>query len=403
LLKNQLCDEVISSTKYTEEKMPYEIKLDYLPAGITAESVKEGENVTIITREFTSSEDGDIFIKRLEGTPSDIINYVAKQVIKSPISYSQIDHLLALIKKDQSATVYINEIPIATDVLIKSAGKKKGEIIYQDEIAEIINVRFDGINIPDDVGVVFLFSIHWRKGLFFDFSSFSDSYKTRGYEFETLIGQFFSYLHFQDLFKISDLAWENLFSQKWFPFMTLKNETVKDMISHANNGWDIDVLIEKISNELAEMLPIALERWKTNDLFKDEMQFFETAAKRFLEEDYVSSSSILFPRIEGLLRKVQNSSNPSLKASQKNLIKTLGENFPEERKSYSFLLPFKFQMYLDEVFFKNFDTSMAVEISRHSVSHGVVPINEFNQKSSIIALLIIDQLYFYLLSNKKKT
>lgn len=381
--------------------MPYNIKLDYLPAGILAESVKEGEEANVITREFTSSEDGDVFIKRLEGTPSDIIKQVGKEIFNAPIRYSQIDHLLALIKKDQSTTVYINEVPIATDILIKTAGKKAGDLIYNDDIAEILKVRFDGVNIPDDVGVVFLFSIHWRKGLFFDFSSFSDGYKTRNYEFETLAGQFFSYLHFQDLFKISDLAWENFFTQKWFPFMSLKNQTIKDMISRANNGWDIDVLMETISYELVELLPSAIERWETNELYKNELKFLETAVDRFLNNDYVSSASILFPRIEGLLRKIQNLSNPSLKASQKNLIKTLGENFPEKRKSFSFLLPLKFQSYLEEVFFENFDTSVPVRISRHSVSHGVAPIQEFNKKSSLIALLIIDQLYFYLLSNKK--
>lgn len=202
--------------------MPFNIELDHLPAGITAASVRAGENANIITREFTSSEDGGVFIKRLEGTPSHIINQVAQQVLKSHIQYSQIDHLLALIKKDKSVTVYINEIPMATDVLIKTAGKKKGELIYSDDIAEIIKVRFDGISIPDDVGVVFLFSINWRKGLFFDFSSFFNGQKTRDYDFESMIGQLFSYLQFQDLFKISDLAWENLFRQKWFPFMSLE-------------------------------------------------------------------------------------------------------------------------------------------------------------------------------------
>lgn len=383
--------------------MPFEFVLDELPAGYSFSSVKKGDKATIITQEFTSSEDGDLFISRLDGIPSHLINLVAKSIGSTHFTFSTIDHLLAIINKDKTTIVYINEIPMESIVSLKKAVKEAGELIYYDDIAEILRIKLGKLQIPDDAGILFIFSIGWRKGMFFDFNPLvKEDFVSRGYDLEILLGQYHSYLTFQDLFKISDLAWENLFAQKWFPFMSLKNQTVKDLISRANNGWDNDVLIGKISNELIEILPIAIERWKTNNLFKDDLLFFETASKRFIEGDFVSSSSILFPRIEGLLRKIQDLSNPSLKASQKNLIKTLGENFPAERKSYSFLLPLKFQSYVEKVFFANFDTSTAIEISRHSVSHGVAPIQEFNQKSSIIALLIIDQLYFYLLSNKKK-
>lgn len=381
--------------------MPYNIKLDYLPVGITAKTVFEGETVDLITSEFTSSEDGDFFIERLDGIPSDVINLVSKQVIKSPIFYSQIDHLLAVINKDQSATVYINEIPIITEISIKNAGKKKGEVIYRDDIAEILKVRFDKIEIPENAGLVYLFSIGWRKALFFDFSPFSDKFSGKDYDLEILLGQYYSYLEFQSLFKVSELAWENFFTQKWFPFTSLKDLTIKDMIFRASNNLDIDVLDEKISKELIEILPAATERWQTNEFFQDDFPFFTTAVERYLEKDFVSASSILYPRIEGILRKVQSIFNPSLNASQKNLVKTLGESFPKERKIFSSLLPLKFQSYLEEVFFANFDSKNPIEISRHSVSHGVAPFNEFNLKSATIAFLIIDQLYFYLFSAKK--
>lgn len=381
--------------------MPYNIKLDYLPVGITAKTVFEGEEVDLITREFTSSEDGDFFIERLDGIPSDIINVVSKQIIKSFVSYSQIDHLLAVINKDQSATVYINEIPIITEISLKNAGKKKGELIYRDDIAEILKVRFDKIEIPENAGLVYLFSIGWRKALFFDFYPFSDKLNVRDYDLEVLLGQYYSYLEFQSLFKVPEIAWENFFIQKWFPFTSLKNQTIKDMIFRASNNLNIDNLQEKISKELVEIFSAATERWQTNEFFKDDFPFFITAIERYKEKDFVSASSILYPRIEGILRKVHSVFNPSLNASQNNLVKALDESFPKERKTFSSLLPLKFQDYLAKVFFANFDISKPVEISRHSVSHGVAPFNEFNLKSATIAFLIIDQLYFYLFSAKK--
>src|SRR5208337_4431367 len=53
--------------------MPYQVKLDFTPAGYALESATPGERADVAVREFTSSEDGELFISRLEGFPSDIL------------------------------------------------------------------------------------------------------------------------------------------------------------------------------------------------------------------------------------------------------------------------------------------------------------------------------------------
>ena len=85
--------------------MPYEITFDNIPAGYSLSSSKKGETGTIqvSVREFTSSEDGDLFISRLEGFPAEIVSKLPPR-----ISPSQIDHLLAIIRIDKTATVYVN-------------------------------------------------------------------------------------------------------------------------------------------------------------------------------------------------------------------------------------------------------------------------------------------------------
>ncbi len=46
--------------------MPYQFKLDFTPAGYALESATPGQVSTVAAREFTSSEDGELFISRLE-------------------------------------------------------------------------------------------------------------------------------------------------------------------------------------------------------------------------------------------------------------------------------------------------------------------------------------------------
>ncbi|MBL9217173.1 MAG: hypothetical protein JNG82_01695 [Opitutaceae bacterium] len=47
--------------------MPVEIRLPQAKLGYAATHGRKGENLEVVLREFTSSEDGNLFISRLEG------------------------------------------------------------------------------------------------------------------------------------------------------------------------------------------------------------------------------------------------------------------------------------------------------------------------------------------------
>jgi hypothetical protein len=52
---------------------------------------------------------------------------------------------------------------------------------------------------------------------------------------------------------------------------------------------------------------------------------------------------------------------------------------------------------LNEVVFKDFDLKTGkVDLSRHAVSHGVADQKEYTKVKALQAILIIDQMYFYL-------
>ncbi len=99
--------------------MSVEIDLENPPAGYLLSSVKEGEEAQIAYREFTSTEDGQHFIQRLEGLPNDIL-----QRLPSQTSPSQVDHLLAICRRDGKADVYVNELDIHMNIRLVHRGKK---------------------------------------------------------------------------------------------------------------------------------------------------------------------------------------------------------------------------------------------------------------------------------------
>ena len=142
--------------------MPYEILLDHPPAGFAGTSARADELVQVIYREFTSTEDGQHFINRLERGVDPIL-----REIPTSVRPSAVDHMLALIRKDGETTVFLNELEIE-GTFRTARPVKKGQDMTKDDIADIVRLDL-GVDIPEDAGFIFVFSVGWRKGLFFDY------------------------------------------------------------------------------------------------------------------------------------------------------------------------------------------------------------------------------------------
>lgn len=363
------------------------VKLNGPLAGFAVTPARPGERVMVQTTEFLSSEDGDLLINRLEEISRAIFPALPMDV---HILESSIDHLLILIQRDGTAEIYINEPHLVLNIKSKR-DLKKGEYVTEDDIADIDKLKFENVQIPEDTGVIFVFSKGWRKGLFYDLSPLSPSKTNRDFDIEETLGSCFTYLIFQHLFKISDSEFKELFSQGWFPFFSLKQSTIQTMLNHMNSGWSVDDILPQIANELLERLAEMMECWEAKTVFQPHLPFFQKAIERYKDNDYLSTTSNLYPRIEGLLR-----SQTERKPHQGNLAKALASKIDKEKIQTSLFLPHMFEKYLREVYFKDFKPGTTSPLSRHSVSHGVAEASDFSLKSATIAFLIIDQIFYHL-------
>lgn len=374
----------------------YSINFDQPPAGYSATEAKSGENVSIITREFTSSEDGDEFISRLDGIPTEVINLLPKD---QNIRCSMIDHMLAIFHKDGKCDVYINDIDLIAKVRVKKS-IKQGDSVFEDDFADIVSLEFKDIEIPNNVGYFVILSKGWRKGFFFDFTSIVDNDYKIEYDIWANLGHFYNYLFFQDLHKISDDEWDKLFEKKWFPFIGLKKKTIASLLNYVKANWDCDELLTEIATEIEESLPGFIEKWRNYHIFEEHINLLERAVERFIEKDYISSTSILFPRIEGVLRSVNQSIN-NIEHTQKNLAKAPMHMSKIQKERYSRILPAKFSDYLSKIYFADFAPGKPADISRNSVGHGVANISDFSLKSSIIGFLVLEQLFYHIPSDQE--
>ncbi len=372
--------------------MSFEISLKELPAGYSLSSACKGDHVRIAFCEFLSSEDGDNFISRLDGFPSEIISQLPSSAGVAP---SRVDHLLAIIRKDKTATVYVNELDIIGEMLSKRS-IKAGEAIRKDDVAGIKSIKINNVSIPSNAGFIFVFSVGWRKGLFYDFSPLSDKYgHPRTYDIETQLASYYTYLTFQNRFKISDSAWGNIFKHGWFPFIGLTDKLICDITSYAANDWNIDDLIPEIRQNTLTICDRIKGRAKNNKNFSHHSEIILTAIDRFISKDYISTSSILYPRLEGLMRSFSPQNSFGKKHTQQTLIESAISVTDDNGSPNMLLLPEKFRTYLKEIYFCSFDPNNPQGLSRNTIAHGVAPIDAFTEKAAIIALLILDQLSFY--------
>lgn len=372
--------------------MPIEITLADLPSGYSLSAARPGETVQVSVREFLSSEDGDVFLQRLEGFPNIVLNQLP---VKRRVKPSQIDHMLVVIHRDKKCTVYINELEVIGEMLSKR-DFLEGQKVFSDDIAGIKSIKFRNLEIPDDAGLLYLFSSGWRKGLFYDFGTIqSKDAGPRKYDLGVQLGQFFTYLLFQDRLKISDGAWDNLLKQGWFPFISLSSSLSKELVNHAQLGWNIDELLPKVSAEVKSAFGKWRSKWSKNDFFSDHADLLMRSVDRFNAGDYLSTVSILYPRIEGVMRSYHLFVRPSISQNQKNLLESVIVPRDSKKPRSMLLLPEKFRHYLEDIYFAAFDPKEPAGLSRHTVAHGVAPQNSFSKKAAVIGFLILDQLSYY--------
>lgn len=223
--------------------------------------------------------------------------------------------------------------------------------------------------------------------------------KPREYDLEALIGGFYSYLLFQERFKIDDQTWKNMFEQKWFPFAHLDNTLLKEMINHAKEGWNIDHLLPRIADNVIHLLHECNPINNSIPYYAEHAELFNRAIEGYLKGDHISCASILYPRIEGLLRSFYRLEGYTSRPSPDELTKTVIEHHREKRISLSLLLPEKFHYYLDNIYFAHFVPGTSPGLGRHSVAHGEAKSDDFNLKSTTIGLLIIYQLSLFILGS----
>jgi hypothetical protein len=366
--------------------MPYRIKLDAPLVGVSTSIALEGETAAIQTRGFFCSDDPTLLSKVLDGFWSSILARLPAGAVPAP---SHVRHALAVILKDGSTTVWVNELEVQARALSRRP-VEKGEPVTADDIADVRSVTL-GVDIPPDAGFAFVYENGWDRAYFFDFGPLATGVP-RTFDVSAELGTQETYLLHRNRCRLTDEEWAALLSQDWFPFILLPQRTLELMFGLLRAGRSVDLVLNEISEAVEARLPTFLSGMEAKPALAAQIPFIERAIEHFRNGDFLSSVSVLFPRIEGIWRGIARPAGP---APHKALAKTVIEAGATRLSPVSPLLAVRFLEFLKARFLPSFDPSRPEGLTRHTVSHGVASAEEFNRRGALLSLLIVNQLRYF--------
>jgi hypothetical protein len=363
-------------------------------AGVTAEIVPPKTKGLVSRKAFLHSGQSLFQI---------VINQFYSMFLKEHFLPNDVYRFLIIIHKDHTADIYVNDFTIAIRVLAKHDLKAGSLVNYQD-IADIAELRFPGIDIQSDDCIIFCFKENWKFGLFYDFFPGDQKSILNVDTFYKELGSCYKLLAFQEIYNsVSDASnFQDLFNDGWFPFLQLLDTDYIKIISAyeaeiSKRNLVIDSIVDTYDKQKIYSF---VDNWWKKHIFQEKKEILLTGIDAYLtntKAGYISCIKNLYPEIEGVLRLsyyLENSIDPKL---------TELVNYIESKASRVFATPYPlafpsiFYKYLKEIIFKDFNLKTGnIDLSRNTISHGVAKADQYTRIRAFQAILTLDEIYFFL-------
>ncbi len=375
--------------KDADEFYKPEIKKNVLIDGIAAETIAKNSTGKIIQKGFITSLQKDFEI-------------LANNILQ-PFYPNQLNHInkaLIIITKNNIAKIY-SKFPLSVLTNAKE-DIKDGELVIEEKIFDIIELEFRDdlykINIENGDRIIFIFRVDWKFGLYFDFTkelNLENLKKDLAYLYKRLF-YYNLYLFIENKSYFNDLVKDG-----WFPFIRLIGNNFNKIIQYykeeKKHDFQIDELISQFTKDKIESFT---KYWWRKQIFDDKKEIIEAGINSFLQnnnEGFITCLYTLYPQIEGIIGLDYFKIN-GRKPSFTELIEYIKQKAEFKFNTISSTgFSNEFYEYLKNTVFKNFNLETGqVDLSRHTISHGYADANDFNKARALQAILILDQIYFYL-------
>lgn len=373
-------------------------KLKHVPKmlGFAVENAKPEQLVKLLCRTFVTSDQAD-FYTYIEVITS---SYLSKAGFGEPF----ISNFLILHHEDFSVDVYVNDIPVAVEFLSKRS-VKKGEKVFESDIADIRRLRFQDIKIKSTDHVIFGFKYGWRFGLFFDFSydgKPENKLKLAKLYFD--LGYYYKQLTHHYLYQVvkNSVQFSEMQNDGWFPYVELLGADYRELSKAYQNKFSYPEILNKLLTSFTkERVEKITSKWWKNTLFLKKKVLLQAGINPYLidtDEGFINCIKNLYPEIEGILGYLLYEDTKSYGVKSSKLLSHLkNKGLKRTGSKDPLIFPEFFTAFLQSYLFPQFDlVKNNIGLSRHTSGHGVAEAEAYTKVRALQAILILDQIFFYL-------
>ncbi len=375
------------------EMLHFHLDTVYDIAGFSPINVKEGNYFWLLTSASITSDQPE-FHKYITQLSNPYFNKVG-------IFPNAVYQFLILLHCNGSTDLYVNDFPIQIELMAKY-DVKKSTVITMKDIADIRRLKFPDIEILETDRLIYCFKVGWKFGLFFNLDY--DGIQAID-DLALTLGKLYRHLSFQDVYEAmeSNTHFEQMKKDGWFPFIELIGGDYEALSEAYQDRFDLENRIERTIRSFDEARVNRIAgRWWRNKIFQDKKKILQAGINAFLRNDKegnINCIKNLLSEVDGIIRfQYFKDTGESNKIRQEQLLKHLIEKGKGKSGSeYSLLLTLPFLAYLNDVIFPTFDLKAGqIDLSRHSSSHGVANADVYTRARALQALLVLDQICFYL-------
>ena len=361
-------------------------------AGFVTGNVEKGKTALVLARASLTSDDPEFYT---------YIEQVSNMFLGKFRPINTTFQFLVLIHGDLSADLYVNNFAVAIEIAAKK-DIRKGEVVRKGDIADIRRLKFPDIRIVETDKVICSFKVGWKFALFFDLTREN---RLDVDEMSLALGRLYCYLSFQHVYNVleSQMQFETMTKDGWFPFIEIIGNEYESLSKGYESGFHLENTIDKVvgSFDRARIERI-VKKWWSNQIFRDKQPLLEAGVDAYLRgdnKDHINCISTLLPQIEGILRlEYLTETGKGRRVGTGDLLEYLLKRGTEKSGSdYSLFLPVPFFDYLKNGVFAGFDLEDGrVDLSRHSLAHGVAKALDYTETRALQVILVLDQIYFYI-------
>lgn len=303
--------------------------------------------------------------------------------------------VLAIIKADETAELYLDTVAITIQVRLKAACEA-GQPVMSNQLTDILSLEFPAVDFDPTDQIIFVFREGFRFGLYFDLTRQLDV-REMGLSLGAVMRQV---KHSEAYSALTNaVIFDAMNAAGWFPFIEIQSEEFSHIYTSLLENRELDKVEKNLVGAFKrDRLEAMFGRWMAQPVFKKREGLLRPGIEAFLAGEPVPAIKTLATEIEGIIQEAHISEKRTSAKTPGLIDFAVSEASRKSGEPDTLFFAEAFKGYLQHNVYQPFDLVTGTASAwRHGTAHGAAPVEAYTLTRALQVILTLDQLHIYLL------